>query len=97
MNWDPDGYWRAIGAALIEFGLIVILGAGFNQVLQASADARTAATEDRAKRLEFLRRLRLAHVEMAHSQKLMRMDATSPGRWISHPVVKAFNRATTSR
>jgi hypothetical protein len=36
LNWDPDGYWRAIGGALIEFGLIVILGAGFNQVLQAS-------------------------------------------------------------
>jgi hypothetical protein len=53
LNWDPDGYWRAIGGALIEFGLIVILGAGFNQVLQASADARTAAAEDRSKRLEF--------------------------------------------
>jgi hypothetical protein len=25
LNWDPDSYWRAIGGALIEFGLIVIL------------------------------------------------------------------------
>jgi len=73
LNWDPDSYWRAIGGALIEFGLIVILGAGFSQVLQASTDARTAAAEDRAKRLEFLRRLRAAHIEVAHSQKLTRI------------------------
>jgi hypothetical protein len=73
LSWDPDSYWRAIGGALIEFGLIVILGAGFSQVLQASTDARTAAAEDRAKRLEFLRRLRAAHVEVAHLQKLMRI------------------------
>lgn len=70
-----DTYGRAIGAALIEFGLIVVLGAGFSQLLQASTDARTAAEEEREKRLEFLDRLRGAHVQVAHSQKLMRIHA----------------------
>jgi DNA-binding transcriptional MerR regulator len=73
LSWDADTYWRAIGGALIEFALIVVLGAGFSQLLQASTDARTAAEEDRAKRLEFLRRLRAAHVQVAHSQKLLRI------------------------
>jgi hypothetical protein len=72
-SWNPDTYWRAIGGALLEFALIVILGAGFGQLLQASNDARTAAKEDRAKRLEFLRRLRAAHVQVAYAQKLMRI------------------------
>jgi hypothetical protein len=77
LNWAPDTYWRAIAAALIEFALIVVLGAGFSQLLRASADARTAAEEERAKRLEFLRRVRTAHVQIVHSQKLMRVHASS--------------------
>jgi H+/gluconate symporter-like permease len=36
LSWEADTYGRAIGGALIEFGLIVILGAGFSQLLQAS-------------------------------------------------------------
>ena len=59
--------------AVLEFALIVILGAGFGQLLQASSDARIAAEEDRAKRLEFLCRLLPAHVQVAHAQKLMRI------------------------
>ena len=40
LSWDADTYWRAIGGALIEFALIVVLGAGFSQLLQASCGAR---------------------------------------------------------
>jgi hypothetical protein len=71
VSWllDAAGFLPKLSELLLEIGLVVIAGAVLKKVASIVSQERV----DHEKRLEFLRRLRQAHVKIAHARTLIKV------------------------
>ena len=75
---SPDSFSRKLGELLLQLALIVVVGALVTAGIQVLVDhfnrQRTKAAQDHEKRLDFLRRVRNAHVSVANAWRVIRAD-----------------------
>jgi hypothetical protein len=71
---EPDSYQSVLASTLLQAAVIVIGGAMIAGLLGLVEEMRAKRERARAKRLELFRRMRAAHVHIAHAQRLIRAD-----------------------
>jgi hypothetical protein len=70
----PNSYQSVLASTLLQAAVIVIGGAMIAGLLGLVEEMRAKRERARAKRLELFRRMRAAHVDIAHAQRLIRAD-----------------------